>query len=67
MDQIDVKDAWNVYLGNGVNSCTRNVVLKGIRYILKTHPAVCRNSVWENLGWWCKKVRRDVVKGVILR
>jgi hypothetical protein len=28
MDQIDVKDAWRT-MGNGVNSYTRNVVLKG--------------------------------------
>jgi hypothetical protein len=29
MDQIDVKDAWCNLMGNGVNSYTKNVVLKG--------------------------------------
>lgn len=29
MDQIDVKEAWKNLMGNGVNSYTNNVVLKG--------------------------------------
>jgi hypothetical protein len=28
MDQIDVKDAWCNLMGNGVNSYTKNVVLR---------------------------------------
>jgi hypothetical protein len=33
MDQIDVKDAWCNLMGNGVNSYTKNVVLKGTLYV----------------------------------
>jgi hypothetical protein len=33
MDQIDVKDAWCNLMGNGVNSYTKNVVLKGSTYM----------------------------------
>jgi hypothetical protein len=33
MDQIDVKDAWCNLMGNGVNSYTKNVVLKVARYM----------------------------------
>ena len=29
MDQIDVKEAWRQLMGNGVNTYTKNVVLKG--------------------------------------
>jgi hypothetical protein len=34
MDQIDVKDAWKKLMGNGVNSYTNNVVLKGSTFML---------------------------------
>ncbi|MBF0695216.1 MAG: DUF721 domain-containing protein [Flavobacterium sp.] len=71
IDEISVKDAWRNLMGNGVNSYTRNVVLKnGILYV-ELSSAVLR----EELTYGKEKIvrmingelRRDVVREVVLR
>jgi hypothetical protein len=42
MDQIDVKDAWCNLMGNGVNSYTKNVVLKGSTLYVELSSSVLR-------------------------
>ena len=71
MDQIDVKDAWKNLMGNGVNSYTSNVVLKGSTLFVELTSSVLR----EELSYGKSKIvamineelRRDVVKDVVLR
>ena len=71
MDQVSVKDAWKNLMGNGVNTYTRNVVLKGSTLYVELTSAVLR----EELSYGKEKIikmineelRRDVVKEVVLR
>jgi hypothetical protein len=71
MDQISVKDAWKALMGNGVNSYTRNVVLKGSILYVELTSAVLR----QELGFGKDKIiimlneelRRDIVKEIVLR
>ena len=71
MDQIDVKDAWKNLMGNGVNSYTQEVILKGSTLYVKLTSAVLR----EELGYGKQKIitmlneelRKEVVKDIVLR
>jgi hypothetical protein len=47
MDQIDVKDAWCNLMGNGVNSYTKNVVLKGSIYVELSSCITRRVKPWK--------------------
>jgi hypothetical protein len=68
MDQIDVKDAWCNLMGNGVNSYTKNVVLKGSTLYVEL-SSVLREEPWETkiVTMINEELRRDVVKDVVLR
>jgi hypothetical protein len=71
MDQISVKEAWQSLMGNGVNSYTRSVVLKGTVLYVELSSAVLR----EELSFGKDKIkamlneelRRDLIKEVVLR
>ena len=71
MDQVSVKDAWKSLMGNGVNTYTRNVVLKGGTLYVELTSAVLR----EELGYGKDKIiqmineelGREVVRDVVLR
>ena len=71
IDQISVKEAWASLMGNGVNSYTKNVVLKGNTLYVELTSAVLR----QELGYGKDKIikmindelRRDIVKEVVLR
>ena len=71
IDQVSVKDAWKSLMGNGVNSYTRNVVLKGGTLYVELTSAVLR----EELAYGKDKIirmineelGREVVKEVVLR
>lgn len=71
IDDISVKDAWKSLMGNGVNSYTRNVILKGSTLYVELSSAVLR----EELSYGKDKIirmindelKRDVVKDVVLR
>ncbi|MFT5251193.1 MAG: hypothetical protein ACI87N_000165 [Flavobacteriales bacterium] len=71
MDQIDVKDAWSNLMGNGVNSYTRNVVLKGSTLYVELTSAVLREELSHGkskiITMINEELRRDVVKDVVLR
>jgi hypothetical protein len=71
MDQIDVKDAWRSLMGNGVNSYTKNVVLKGSTLYVELTSAVLREELSHGKSKIIKMIneelRRDVVRDVILR
>jgi hypothetical protein len=71
MDQIAVAAAWKNLMGNGVNSYTRNLALKGNMLYVELTSAVLR----EELSYGKEKIismindelGREVVKEVILR
>ena len=71
IDQVSVKDAWKNLMGNGVNSYTRNIALKGNTLYVELTSAVLR----EELSYGKEKIikmlndelGREVVKEVVLR
>jgi hypothetical protein len=71
MDKINVEEAWKSLMGNGVNSYTKEVVLKGTTLYVSLTSAVLR----EELGYGKQKIikmineelRKEVIKEVILR
>lgn len=71
MDQIDVKDAWRNLMGNGVNTYTKNVILKGSTLYVELTSAVLREELSHGKSKIIKMIneelRRDVVRDVVLR
>ena len=71
MDKIDVEEAWKSLMGNGVNSYTKEVVLKGTTLYVSLTSAVLR----EELSYGKQKIiamineelKKEVVKEVVLR
>lgn len=71
MDEVAVKDAWKSLMGNGVNSYTRAIALKGSTLYVELTSAVLR----EELSYGKDKIiamintelGREVVKEVVLR
>ena len=45
MDKIDVEQAWKSLMGNGVNSYTQEVILKGSTVYVKLTSAVLREEL----------------------
>ena len=71
MDQVSVKDAWVSLMGNGVNSYTKNVVLKGSTLYVELTSAVLREELTHGkskiIAMINEELRRDIVKEVVLR
>jgi hypothetical protein len=71
MDQISVKEAWQSLMGNGVNSYTRNVVLKGATLYVELTSAVLREELSfgkdKIIAMLNEELRRDIIKEVVLR
>ena len=71
MDKIDVEEAWKSLMGNGVNSYTKEVVLKGTTLYVSLTSAVLR----EELSYGKQKIikmineelGKEVIKDVVLR
>lgn len=71
MDQIDVKEAWENLMGNGVNHYTKNVVLKGSTLYVELSSAVLREELTHGkskiVTMINEELQRNVVKDVVLR
>ncbi|WP_026704339.1 DUF721 domain-containing protein [Flavobacterium soli] len=71
IDQVSVKEAWVSLMGNGVNSYTKNVVLKGNTLYVELTSAVLREELSYGKDKIIKMIneefRRDLVKDVVLR
>lgn len=71
LNQIDVREAWNNLMGNGVNHYTRNVVLKGSTLYVELSSSVLREELSHGkskiIAMINEELRRDVVKDVVLR
>ncbi|MFY7743187.1 MAG: DUF721 domain-containing protein [Flavobacterium sp.] len=71
MDKIDVEKAWKELMGNGVNTYTKEVILKGSTLYVTLSSAVLR----EELSYGKQKIiimlndelRKEVVKELVLR
>jgi len=71
MDKIDVQDAWKLLMGNGVNSYTKEVVLKGSTLYVALTSAVLRQELSYGKEKIIKMINeqigKEVVTDVILR
>jgi hypothetical protein len=71
MDQIDVKEAWKSLMGNGVNSYTKNVVLRGSTLYVELTSSVLREELSHGkskiIAMINEELQREVIKEVVLR
>ena len=71
MDQIDVKEAWQNLMGNGVNSYTRNVALRGSTLYVELTSSVLREELSHGktkiIAMINEELQREVIKDVVLR
>ena len=71
LNQVSVEDAWRNTMGNGVNTYTRNIILKNSTLYVELTSAVLR----EELSYGKEKIikiineelGRDVISAVVLR
>lgn len=71
IDEVVVRDAWRSLMGNGVNTYTRNIMLKnGILYVeltssvLRAELTFGKDKIVKMIN---EELRRDVVQEVVLR
>ena len=71
IDEVQVKEVWKNLMGNGVNSYTKNVILKnGVLYVeltssvLREELSFGRDKIIKLLN---EELRRDVIVNVVLR
>ena len=71
IDQVSVKESWKNLMGNGVNSYTKNVVLKGSTLYVELTSAVLREELSYGKDKIIKMInedfKRDLIKDVVLR
>ena len=71
IDQVAVKQAWASLMGNGVNSYTRNVALKGGTLYVELTSSVLRQELAYGkdkiIRMLNEELRREVVTDVVLR
>jgi hypothetical protein len=71
MDRIDVEQAWKSLLGNGVNSYTKEVLLKGNTLYVVLTSSVLREELSHGkqkiIQMINEELRKEVVKDIVLR
>jgi len=71
IDQVSVKEAWVNLMGNGVNSYTKNVVLKGSTLYVELTSAVLREELSYGKDKIIKMINedfsKDLIKDIVLR
>lgn len=71
MDLIDVKEAWQNLMGNGVNSYTKNVALRGSTLYVELTSSVLREELSHGkskiIAMINEELQREVIKDVVLR
>lgn len=71
MDKIDVEKAWKDLMGNGVNTYTKEVILKGTTLYVTLTSAVLREELSHGkqkiITMLNDEMRKDVVKELVLR
>lgn len=71
MDKMDVREAWKNLMGNGVNSYTREIMLKNTTLYVELTSSVLREELSHGKAKIIKMIndelRREVVKDIVLR
>lgn len=71
MDKIDVEKAWKDLMGNGVNTHTKDVMLKGTTLYVTLSSSVLREELSHGkqkiIMMLNDELRKDVVKELVLR
>jgi hypothetical protein len=71
IDQISVKEAWVLLMGNGVNSYTKNVTLKGETLYVELSSSVLREELSHGkskiITMINEELKREIVKSIVLR
>lgn len=71
MDKVDVEKAWKDLMGNGVNTYTKEVILKGTTLYVTLTSAVLREELsygkQKIISMLNEELRKDVVKELVLR
>lgn len=71
IDDVAVKDVWKNLMGNGVNTYTKNLLLKGTTLYVELTSAVLREELHYGKDKIIKMIneelQREVVKEVVLR
>jgi hypothetical protein len=71
MDKIDVEQAWKSLMGNGVNSYTQEVMLKGTTLYVKLTSAVLREELsygkQKIIAMLNEELRKEILKDLVLR
>lgn len=71
IDDVAVKEAWRNLMGNGVNSYTKNVLLKGGILYVELTSSVLRSELHYGKEKIIKMIneelKKEVVKEVVLR
>jgi chorismate-pyruvate lyase len=71
MNKIDVEQAWKSLLGNGVNSYTKEVLLKGNTLYVVLTSSVLREELSHGkqkiIQMINEELRKEVVKDIVLR
>jgi hypothetical protein len=71
IDEVAVKDAWKNLMGNGVNTYTKNVLLKGATLYVELTSSVLREELHYGKDKIIKMIneelQREVVKEVVWR
>ncbi|MDP2160422.1 MAG: DUF721 domain-containing protein [Flavobacterium sp.] len=71
MDKIDVEKAWKDLMGNGVNTYTKEVILKGATLYVTLSSSVLREELSHGkqkiISMLNDELRKDVVKELVLR
>lgn len=71
MDQMDVKEAWQNLMGNGVNSYTKNIALRVSTLYVELTSSVLREELSHGkskiIAMINEELQREVIKDVVLR
>jgi len=65
IDQIAVSDAWKNLMGNGVNTYTKNILLKGSTLYVELTSAVLREELKYGKDKIIKMINEELGKEVI--
>ena len=68
---LDAEQAWKSLMGNGVNSYTQEVILKGTTLYVKLTSAVLREELsygkQKIIAMLNEELRKDIIKDLVLR
>jgi hypothetical protein len=71
MNRIDVEHAWKTLMGNGVNSYTKEVLLKGTTLYVMLTSSVLREELSHGkhkiIQMINEELKKEVIKDIVLR